>query len=353
MEWDTLRAALDLLMQSEQQEVSLTFYGGEPLLELPHIKKGVRYIEAKKPPGKDCKIHIITNGLLLNRTTVSFLARHEIGTQISFDGIEPAQELRAPGTFERLDSLLVRLRETEERFFNDLCSVAITVSSRNVGYLSDSFAYFLDRGLHTIAISPLVTHDQGWRPDLIGVLVEQIAAILLMSRYHRRRTGVTAFVPFQATTRDEPAASGGPAMCSAANPDELALGVDGRVHRCVMLIDSYQNIPAGPLTCGPEQLRLGDLGHPDLDRRLEAFPAAVKAAGIFTNKQDKHSSYRQCNGCRYLHQCSICPVSICHIPGNVDPKRVPDLPCALNLVVLAAREVFLGELWPEGRTPGA
>ncbi len=343
LSWDNLRAALDLLLRSRQREVSLTFYGGEPLLELAQIKRAVRYIEVEKPPDKGIDLHLITNGLLLDRDMVGFLARHEVETQISFDGTEAAQNLRAPGTFDRLDRLLVRLRETEIHFFNELCSVAITVSSHNVAHLAESFAYFLDRGVRTIAISPLVTHDPGWRPDLIEIAVEQIAAILQMSRLHHRRTGETPFVAFQTNNGDAPLENGRPAMCSAASPDELALGTDGRVHRCVMLVDSYQRIPDGPLTRRLEQLQLGDIRGPDLDRRLEAFPAAVAAAGIFADKRDKRSSYRKCDGCRYLHTCSICPVSICHIPGNEDPNRVADLPCALNLVVLAAREKFFDE----------
>jgi sulfatase maturation enzyme AslB (radical SAM superfamily) len=350
LNWPTLRAALDLLLQSEKQEVSLTFYGGEPLLEFPLIERAICYVEAEKAPDKVLDFHIITNGLLLDRETVSFLARHKVETQISFDGTEAAQDLRAPGTFDRLDRLLVRLRETEIHFFNELCSVAITVSSHNVAHLAESFAYFLDRGVRTIAISPLVTHDPGWRPDLIEIAVEQIAAILQMSRLHHRRTGETPFVPFQTNNGDAPLENGRPAMCSAASPDELALGTDGRVHRCVMLVDSYQRIPDGPLTRRLEQLQLGDIRGPDLDRRLEAFPAAVAAAGIFADKRDKRSSYRKCDGCRYLHTCSICPVSICHIPGNEDPNRVADLPCALNLVVLAAREKFLGETRAEPGT---
>ena len=162
-----------------------------------------------------------------------------------------------------------------------------------------------------------------------------------MSRTHYRQTGKTPFVPFQTNTRSAPADIDPPAMCSAANTDELALDVDGRLFRCVMLVDSYQTFPEGALQRNLERMRLGYLRDPDLDRRLEEYPAAVIAAGIFDNKHEKYSSYRKCGGCRFLDQCSICPVSICHIPGNTDPNRVPDLACAVNLVLLAARDRFL------------
>ena len=343
MDWETLRAALDLLLRSEEQEVSLTFYGGEPLLELPQIKRAIRYIESTKLPRQDIDLHIITNGLLLDHDTAHYLARHEVETQISFDGVAAAQNLRAPGTFDRLDRLLVELRESDECFSNDLCSISITLSSRNTAYLAVSFAYFLDRGVRTIAVSPLVTHDPGWRSDLFEVLVEQVAAVLQMSRKHYRRTGEIPFVPFQSNSRSARADTCPGAMCSAANTDEFAVAVDGRLSRCVMLISSYQILPDGVLSRGLNDMRLGDLRDPELGRRLDEYPAAVRAAGIFDNKQDKYSSYLKCGSCRFLHQCSICPVAICHIPGNTDPNRVPDLPCALNLAVLAARELFLQE----------
>jgi sulfatase maturation enzyme AslB (radical SAM superfamily) len=342
MSWSVLRSALDLLLRSDHPKPELTFYGGEPLLELPLIVRAVEYLETEG--GGSVAVSVFTNGTLLDRGTRRFLARRSITTQISFDGIEPAQELRAPGTFDRLDRLLVEMRETEELFFNENCSFAITLSSRNVAYLAESFAYFLDRGARKVAISPLVTHDPGWRPDLIDVLIEQAAAVVQKSEQHYRQSGETPFVPFQTNTRSAPAETGSSAMCGAADTDELALDVDGRLFRCVMLVDSYQDFPEGALQKNLERLHLGHLRAPDLDRRLEEYPEAVSAIGIFDNKQEKYSSYRECGGCQFLHQCSICPVSICHIPGNTDPNRVPDLACAVNLVLLAARDRFLESL---------
>jgi sulfatase maturation enzyme AslB (radical SAM superfamily) len=339
MSWGVLRSALDLLLRSDHPKPELTFYGGEPLLELPLMVRAVEYIEAEG--GGSVAVSVITNGTLLDRGTRRFLARRKIATQISFDGIEPAQELRAPGTFGRLDRLLNDLHEAEGKNFSEHCSFAITLSSRNVAYLAQSFAYFLDRGARNVAISPLVTHDPGWQQDLIDTLVEQVAAVLQMSEQHYRHTGKVPFVPFQTNTRSAEKENGPPAMCGAEETDELAVDVDGRLFRCVMLVDSYQAFPKGAIQKNLERLQLGHFRDADLERRLEEYPEAVSAAGIFDNKQEKYSSYRKCGGCRFLNQCSICPVSICHIPGNTDTNRVPDLACAVNLVTLAARDRFL------------
>jgi hypothetical protein len=109
----------------------------------------------------------------------------------------------------------------------------------------------------------------------------------------------------------------------------------------VLFAESYQTIQEGMLKDCLAPMRLGDIRAASLGRRLEEYPAAARGAGIFSNKQDKYSSYGRCGECRHIEACGVCPVSIGHIPGNTDPHRVPDLQCAFNLAVLTARERFL------------
>ena len=91
-------------------------------------------------------------------------------------------------------------------------------------------------------------------------------------------------------------------------------------------------------------MRLGRLGAPDFEKRFADYPEAVRATGLFHDKQSKHSSYGRCGDCRHLAACSVCPMSIGHTPGNEDPNRVPDFACAFNLVSLDARSSFLKRL---------
>ena len=282
-----------------------------------------------------------TNGTLLDRGTRRFLARHGVETQISFDGVEAAQQLRAPGTFGRLDRALSRLRDEHPDFLREHCRVAITLSSRNLDHLAESFTNLVDRGVGEIVVSALVTHDPGWRPETIEELAAQIEEILNLSIEHFRRTGEVPFAPFRSGEPGDPPADGPPTMCSAAGTTSPAVDVDGQVYGCVMFAESYQTIPDGMLRRCLEPMRLGNIRAPEFGKRLEAYPAAAEAAKIFTNKEEKRSSYRTCRGCRFVNQCSVCPVSIGHIPGNTDPNRVPDLQCAFNLAVLAARDLFL------------
>jgi sulfatase maturation enzyme AslB (radical SAM superfamily) len=341
MGWSVLRAALDLVMDSDHPHPRLTFTGGEPLLELPLLMRAVEHLETTSAVGHRVAVTVFTNGTLLDRGTRRFLARHGIGVQISCDGVEPAQELRARGTFARLDRTLSRLRDEHPGHLRDRCRVSITLSSRNLGHLAESFASLVGCGVGVIAVSPLVTHDPGWHAESIDELTAQVAEILDVSIEHHRRTGEVPFAPFRPAEAREPPAEDPSAMCGAAGTDGLAVDVDGQVYGCVMLAESYQSIPDGMLQRCLPPMRLGDLRAPGFGTRLEGYPAAARAAGIFTGRHEKYSSYRKCEGCPCLHVCSVCPVSIGRIPGNTDPHRVPDLQCAYNLVVLTGRQRFL------------
>jgi hypothetical protein len=107
-----------------------------------------------------------------------------------------------------------------------------------------------------------------------------------------------------------------------------------------MFVDSYQKFPTAFLRKRLDAMRMGDLRDPDLPQRMSAYPVAAREAGIFHNKQDMYSTYGRCGECRFLSECSLCPVSIGHQPGNTDPHRIPDFQCAYNLVSLKYRERF-------------
>jgi hypothetical protein len=129
-------------------------------------------------------------------------------------------------------------------------------------------------------------------------------------------------------------------MCGIARGEALAVDVDSSVVGCTTLAESVQEFPFTFLKSRAASMRLGDLRDPSLPARLAKFPEVVRAAGIFSNKRKKYSSYGRCGDCRHLGDCMVCPVSIGHAPGNTDIHRVPDLPCAFQLVTRKHRARF-------------
>ena len=77
------------------KKLSIIFIGGEPLLNLPLLKKVVEYAERRaEEKGKEIRFGMTTNATLLNDDVISYLKKYKIGPLISFDG--PAQDANRP-----------------------------------------------------------------------------------------------------------------------------------------------------------------------------------------------------------------------------------------------------------------
>ena len=338
MDWDVLLCALDRLLASGHPQSELCLYGGEPLLEPALLGRAVDHLQRRRRPGTRVRLSISTNGTRLDRAAANFLAANGVRTQLSFDGVPEAQEQRAPGTFAALDRLLLRLRRDHRTFFDRLLTVHITLTSRNLPYLSASVRYFLRRGVPRISIAPLATHDDGWRSAMSEELQRQASSALALCIEHRRRTGELPVTPFRLFWRARARSSGNVAMCGVHAGDRAVVGADGTAFACAALVGAARPAGGGLLGEAADLLRLGAVADREFPARLAALPARLRGSKLFGNKERKYSSGARCGECRFLGACTICPVSIAAIPGNEDPDRVPDLPCAWNLAAGACRE---------------
>ena len=109
MPYEIAEKGVDFLFENcgGQKDLSIVFFGGEPLLEFGLIEKIVPYIKKREvESGKKVSLSISTNGLLLNDKIVDFLVRHGVGCQVSIDGPSEIQDknrsLRdGTGSYER------------------------------------------------------------------------------------------------------------------------------------------------------------------------------------------------------------------------------------------------------------
>jgi sulfatase maturation enzyme AslB (radical SAM superfamily) len=341
MELDTLFRGIDLAFDSEQNPIELTFFGGEPLLEMDSLRKGVAYAEKRRrATGKRVTYSISTNGLLLDDEAVEFLAEHRFYTQLSFDGVAPMQRLRGLGTFDTLDRRLHEIAKRYPDFLRDCVHIGLTLVPRTVPHLADSIEYFISRGVREIGISPSMSVMMDWEVPRIAELETQFSHILKVCVDHY---GKTAEVPLKVFRGGSTQSSPHPesiTMCGVMRGEEPAIDVDGQVHGCATFAGSFQKFASPFLRERIEDMRIGDLRAPDFAERYARFEDASERAGLFHHKEKKHSSYGRCGDCRYLASCSICPMSIGNLPGNRDPDRIPDFSCAYNLVALKHRDLF-------------
>jgi uncharacterized protein len=99
MDWETAKRAVDHLIRNSRSRKSLSvnFFGGEPLLNFPLIKKVVEYcVEQGKKYDKVFDFTISTNGTLLNDEKIAFMVKHRFHYLVSIDGDEETHNQQRP-----------------------------------------------------------------------------------------------------------------------------------------------------------------------------------------------------------------------------------------------------------------
>ncbi len=340
MEWPVARAAADLALAAPGNGTELTFYGGEPLIEFDLLRRVVDYVESTRPPSERIKYWVVTNGTLITDEVSDFLAAHDFKILLSFDGVRAAQDLRGKGSFEVLDRVLASLRERHTDYFRRAVEISVTVAPPAVLFLADSVDYLLREGVQEIDLTPVMTPYPGWDDACLLELKAQFERVLESSLAHLERTGEVPLLLYaglghlsgpQVTRR---------AMCEIVDNDSWAVDVDGSVSGCTLFAQSIQEFGSDLLReCRPV-LSLGRVTDPDLLAKCASFPDAVARLPIFSEKEKKYSSYRECADCRFFAACVTCPASIGFAEGNTDPHRVSDYYCAFNYMALSTRDGF-------------
>jgi uncharacterized protein len=347
MPWETVRASLDLAINSKRDNVDIIFTGGEPLMEFGMMQKAVAYCIDRAPPGS-INYAIATNGLLVNDVVLRFFIDNDFEAQLSFDGISTTQALRGKGTFEKLDRLLKRIRSVDNEFFAKNVKIAMTVVPETVEFLSDSIDYFLHSGVQSIRTSPIITDSSGWSVERLQELRDQFSRIAEISLTHFQKTGDVPFEAFQGDGKSG-ARTANEHLCGITTGTVHAIDVDGEVYGCATLARSNQRPTTELLERSMEAARIGHVNSAETGDSCREFIDRVKETGIFTNRSRKYSSYGRCRDCEFLADCAVCPASIGHAAGNSDADRVPDFVCAYNLTSLAARKCFMMQITPRQR----
>jgi uncharacterized protein len=89
MDWQTAKDSVDFLVKysNDIKDISVVFFGGEPLLNFRTIRKTVAYCrELEKRLDKKFTYSITTNGTLFNKENVTFMKENKFSILVSLDG---------------------------------------------------------------------------------------------------------------------------------------------------------------------------------------------------------------------------------------------------------------------------
>ncbi|NLI33358.1 MAG: SPASM domain-containing protein [Deltaproteobacteria bacterium] len=186
MSFDVAQSGIDFLFEASgpQKELSVVFFGGEPLLELSLIEKIVPYVRRKEEEtGKNVDLSLSTNGLLLTDAVVKFLVANKIGCQVSIDGPPELHDANrrlqnGKGSYERILPGIRRLIAARP----GRVPARVTVSRGSVD-LPRVIDHLLRLGFGSIHIEPVIGVAEDMR-----ITPEDVEAI------KRRNEGLAVFL---------------------------------------------------------------------------------------------------------------------------------------------------------------
>lgn len=144
MDLDTAKKAIDMFASRSSSAPFryISFYGGEPLLNLELIKKCVEY---SKSIGLTCRYHVTTNGSLLDAAAADFLSANDFSVMVSLDGPKRVHDgyrkfAGGEGTYDKVFAGLLALRDRHPDFYNNKVVIISTIAPPYP--LGEIYSYF-------------------------------------------------------------------------------------------------------------------------------------------------------------------------------------------------------------------
>lgn len=119
MDMETAKEAIDFLLRhrEENKKLLVTFFGGEPLMNVPVIKGTIRYCrEIEEETDVKFSYSMTTNGTIQNDEIMDIIKENRIHVMISMDGDKTLQDMYRPyvggqGSYDRIVKNIEKFKE--------------------------------------------------------------------------------------------------------------------------------------------------------------------------------------------------------------------------------------------------
>lgn len=192
MSIDTAKDILTFL-HGNSQRASMTFFGGEPMLEWDSIIVPLITWDREQYQANPARFNMTTNGTLLDEERLEFLVEQNIHFMLSMDGDRETQDSGRPmrngeSGFDRLMSIIPPLLKQRP---NQV--VRSTLTPASCGRLFEDLMFFEKTGFQNVAVLPDMFAL--WSSKNIDTLAGEIDRYeaYLIDRYHAGREPLLFF----------------------------------------------------------------------------------------------------------------------------------------------------------------
>ncbi len=161
MPWEVAKAGVELAIDQPGSKHRISFFGGEPLLEMDMIRRVMDYCRQRQDEtGGELYHLVVTNGVLLDQAKLDYFLEHDVYVAMSIDGCRAAHE--ATRCFADGSSSYDRVTQNARRLLAAKPSnkVIAVIDPLNVDHLGDSFDALLDLGARNMSMN--VNYEGSW-----------------------------------------------------------------------------------------------------------------------------------------------------------------------------------------------
>ena len=152
---DVALKSVDFLLGCQSRELTLEFYGGEPLLAFDVIQETTDYaLRRARALGKDLSFFIATNAIDLDARKLDWMARRKFLVELSWDGGPETHNLQRVAPAGAVDSYAALRRIADQVLRSGVaCSVIPVAIPANVRSMAENFEHLLDLGMRSFDLS--------------------------------------------------------------------------------------------------------------------------------------------------------------------------------------------------------
>lgn len=158
------------LMQCDEKEGGLIFFGGEPLLELDLIKKAISYSKTIIDEfGIELKCSIVTNGTLLKPEVVKYFIDNEVRVQVSIDGAPDSHNLNRQFVDGQPSYRQMNYTENLKEYISQGLKIAANMvyTDSTIGNLYNNVQHLKAAGFQKIRLRPVIGTMDSWNEEVI------------------------------------------------------------------------------------------------------------------------------------------------------------------------------------------
>ena len=282
---ETAIKGLDLAFSGSPREVQLSYFGGEPTLELDLLLDVAKEARTR---AKDLGVKLVqtvtTNGTLLDREKIDALYEQDIYLALSIDGVQEAHDGNRPqmgggSSFAAVERCLRLLVEAGRSF--ETISVITPFSARLLG---ESVRWLFEVGVPRVSLNPC--YEAAWDDAALEVWERGLrdAAAVMMGWMRKGRTvSISTF-----DNKILAALKGGLGLEDKCKLGDgfVAISPDGHLYPCERLVAEDDQV----------ELRVGHIDTGIAQKSVSALRPGVC--------EDKHAVNDECNDCTERFRCS-------------------------------------------------